>query len=104
MTKQSQSAPIGGWGRRNLGNGSLRLPHARRGTKPISDHDPGGYAPLYTVYDAELGLNPEVVDSANTMCCHRRAQDFGPTVGWMKKRGAPRRFYAWDEWGAARGS
>ena len=45
MTERSQSAPIGGWGRRDPGNGRLRLRQARYGKKPISDSDQSGFPP-----------------------------------------------------------
>jgi hypothetical protein len=52
MAEQSQNAPIGDWGRRDPGNGPLRLAHAKYGTKPISDNEQSG-TPLSTVYYAE---------------------------------------------------
>ena len=56
-TKQSQSGPIGDWGRRDPGNGPLRLRYMKYETKPISDGDQSGFAPLSTVYDAAAGSN-----------------------------------------------
>ena len=45
VAERSQTAPIGDWGRRDPGNGRLRLRHARYGKKAISDSDQSGFPP-----------------------------------------------------------
>jgi hypothetical protein len=48
-TERSQKTPIDGWGRRDPGNGPIGLLRAKCGTKPNSDQDHGGFAPVHSV-------------------------------------------------------
>lgn len=69
---------VGGWGWRDAGDGLLwrgaarRLPHGEYETKPISENDHSGIAPLFRVYDEAAEANGYMVELAGGMWCEWR--------------------------------